>query len=234
MKKIVFDVDDTLYNLADPFITAYQEVFDNRFDIPLAELFIAYRKHGDVVFEDSQSGKISMDEMHIYRIGNAIKDFGISITDEEALTFQAKYRLEQKNIRLSEDIEKLLSDLKESGIKIGILTNGPSDHQRNKIYSLSLLRFVDEENIIVSGDYEFSKPDIRIFRVAEQKMCLEKETIWYVGDSYTSDVIGAKQAGWNCIWYNRRNQIQPDCLLKPDFVASDEESLIGLIRRLFS
>ena len=232
MKAILFDVDDTLYDQVVPFENAYQAVFGDAYQISCQELFVASRKHSDVVFEKSQNNEISMQEMYIYRISHAFRDFGIEITDEQALRFQELYGIGQKNITLIDPVKKLLRSLKKNGIILGIITNGPSEHQRAKIKSLNLNYWIKYDYTFISGDFEFSKPDIRIFEYAEQKLQLDKKDIWYVGDSYKNDVIGAKQAGWNCIWYNRRKHELPDIDIKPDFIVGDADSLDHIIQLL--
>ncbi len=41
------------------------------------------------------------------------------------------------------------------------------------------------------------KPDARLFQEVEKQLGYESNEILMVGDSYASDVIGAKEAGWN-------------------------------------
>lgn len=83
--------------------------------------------------------------------------------------------------------------LKQNNLRIGIITNGPSDYQRLKIKSLNPRDWIADSDIFVSGDYLFSKPDIRIFEQEEQVLKMDKEDIWYDGDSYHNDVIDDKK-----------------------------------------
>lgn len=229
MKAVLFDVDDTLYDQVVPFENAYKAVFGDAYDVSCQELFVASRKHSDTVFEKSQNNEISMRDMYVYRISNAFKDFGIIITEQQALDFQALYSDGQRSIEVTDQIKKTLYLLKQNGVRLGIITNGPSDHQRAKIKSLCLQYWIKYDSIFVSGDFTFSKPDIRIFECAEKALRLDKNDIWYVGDSYNNDVVGAKQAGWNCIWFNRRKHEQPETNAKPNYIVGDEESLHHLV-----
>lgn len=232
MKAVLFDVDDTLYDQVVPFEQAYKAVFGNTYDISCQALFTASRKYSDMVFEKSQNHEISMDEMYIYRISLAFRDFGISITEKQALEFQELYGSSQKQISLTNPVKNLLRLLKKSDIRLGIITNGPSDHQRAKVKSLHLNYWIKSEAVFISGDYDFSKPDIRMFERAEMTLGFEKNELWYVGDSYANDVIGAKQAGWHCIWFNRRKHERPQTDINPNFIVGDEENLYHLFRLL--
>ena len=47
----------------------------------------------------------------------------------------------------------------------------------------------------------FRKPNKRIFELALEKACLSPEDVWYIGDNYQCDVMGARNAGIFPVWY---------------------------------
>mgnify|MGYP000172844772 CR=1 FL=1 len=67
MKAIVFDVDDTLYDLSTPFKETCREVFPEDKDLDLEGAFLASRRYSDSVYARCLSGEMSMEEMYIYR-----------------------------------------------------------------------------------------------------------------------------------------------------------------------
>ena len=79
MKAIVFDVDDTLYDLSTPFKEACREVFPEDKDLDLEGAFLASRRYSDSVYARCLSGEMSMEEMYIYRFKNAFLDYGKKI-----------------------------------------------------------------------------------------------------------------------------------------------------------
>lgn len=91
MKAFLFDVDDTLYDQVQPFARTFYRLYPERNDIDIHKLFARSRVYSDEVFEDSCTGKITMEEMYIYRVQKALADFDIAISDEQALTFQKYY-----------------------------------------------------------------------------------------------------------------------------------------------
>lgn len=208
IKAILFDVDDTLYDLAEPFKKAYLDLFPEKDGIPLDGLFIASRKYSDKIFEKSQSGEMSMEEMYRYRIQHAFADFHEQISDEKALEFQNYYAGYQEKINLSATMRELLVYC-ASKWSIGIITNGPSGHQWDKIHALGLEQYIPKEHIFVSGDLGISKPQKEIFRYAAAHMGALPEEICFVGDSFQNDAAGAKSAGMYAIWFNRRGHARP-------------------------
>lgn len=204
MKAVLFDLDDTLYDQVVPFKEAYEELFGDRFTIDINDLFMARHHRSDEVYHLSVSGEISMEEMYIYRGVKPFEDLGFHISDEEALKFQYAYAERQKHLKLSEGMKEILTELCEKQIPLGIISNGPSEHQRRKIYSMGLLQWISEEHIIVSGDDGISKPEKYIFERAQKIFGLNAEDMIMVGDSLPNDIVGAKKAGWKNVWLKRR------------------------------
>ena len=57
------------------------------------------------------------------------------------------------------------------------------------------------EFILATSEYMFRKPNKRIFELALEKAGLSPEEVWYVGDQYECDIVGAGNAGIFPIWY---------------------------------
>ncbi len=231
MSAIIFDVDDTLYDQVIPFWNAYKAVFKDRFQLPMDDLFAASRRRSDEVFGPSQRGEITMEEMYIYRIQKAFEDFQVSITDQEALQFQAEYAENQKHLQVSEKMREIL-DFCAARIPIGIMTNGPSQHQWKKVNALEAQQWFPRETIFVSGDVGAAKPDRRIFDWACSKMGQKPEEMYMVGDSYDNDVVGAMSAGWKAIWLNRRGRRLPEGGLIPWKTVTSEEELQEVLEKI--
>ncbi len=206
---ILFDVDDTLYDQTVPFKEAYAQYFGENPAVPAAVIYPVTRKYSDQVYSQAMSGKITMEEMYIYRVQKAFEEFGVSITDEEALEFQEIYADRQHHIHMSPLMEEIL-DYCSGKAELGIITNGPSKHQWNKVKSLQAERWIPHENIFVSADVGAEKPEKKIFDYARRTMGLEEAEVWFVGDSFPLDVEGALNAGWNAVWMNRRGRKRLD------------------------
>ena len=100
LKAILFDIDDTLYDLSIPFKEAFREFFPGE-KMDLEGAFLASRKYSDLIYDRSLSGEISMAEMYIYRLGNAFRDYG-KIIDGKFVLFGLK-----KGILVIQDPEKV-------------------------------------------------------------------------------------------------------------------------------
>ncbi|MDD2971525.1 MAG: HAD family hydrolase [Lachnospiraceae bacterium] len=229
MAILIFDLDDTLFDLAKPLFEAMSIVYSNRIPPLSNEHFTAFRKYSDERFEESQSGAISMEEMYIYRIRKTLWDMGVSTTDSEALLFQDEYLRCQQNIHLSPVVREMLCYCRENNIITAIISNGSAEHQMKKVNTLGLTDFIPKEHIFLSGSVGYAKPDPRIFTYAAEKLCHHREKTYYIGDSFLNDIIGPKKIFFGTVWYNRRNYlIESD--VTPDYTVTTDSELYEIVK----
>lgn len=234
MKIVIFDVDDTLYDQIEPFKRAMREVFPNEYEKLGSRkegLYLRFRYYSDKVFHLTEDGSLSLEDMRVYRITEALKDFSFSVSEYSAKKFQEAYHYYQGKISLRDDVSDLLIDLNSKQIPVGILTNGPTNHQKKKIIQLGLFSFFNEEKIFISEEMGVAKPDILAFRNIEETFGTLSENCVYIGDSYENDVIGAKSAGWHVIWLNKYGRNLNDTDIKPDAELSDYSLLKEAIEK---
>jgi putative hydrolase of the HAD superfamily len=106
-------------------------------------------------------------------------------------------------IELFEDAVETIRRLRAHGIKIGILTNGPSELQRRKLRRIGIEGEVDA--VAVSEEIGVSKPDPEAYAKAVAMLGLEPGEVAMVGDHVVNDVAGALAAGLAAaVWVERR------------------------------
>lgn len=212
INAIVFDVDDTLYDQQAPFRNAMKKCFPEYVTkIDMNQAYLRFRFHSDETFCRYISGEWTLNEMRFNRIAEVWRENGQKITEEAGLTFQEVYEIELDQIQLLPEAEEVLEQLAQNKeIQLGIITNGPTDHQLKKIKQLNLERWIDSENMIISESSGFAKPDPRIFDLATTLFEMDAAKTLYVGDNFDNDVNGAKEAGWQALWFNHRERQQPE------------------------
>nr|WP_321292535.1 HAD family hydrolase [uncultured Trichococcus sp.] len=226
----IFDVDDTLYDQLEPFRRAFQKHF-SRFkdDVKIEELYKLSRKYSDEAFESTGYEITNLRKMHIYRILKAFEELGIWITEEEALQFQLDYEIFQNEIKLIEEFPQIFELLLQRRAKIGIITNGANDNQLRKIKQLGLEKWIAPENMLVSEGAGVSKPSKEIFEAMERIMGFSKNDVYYIGDNFDNDVIGATAAGWKTIWVNFRKHEEVNKDVSATYVVETPEELLRLV-----
>ena len=232
MPAIVFDVDDTLYDLAEPYRKAVLAFFGDDTGLPLDELFKRSRIHSDEAFALVEAGKRPISYMHAYRVQATFEEYGIEVSEKDALAFQTVYSQMQGEISLSAPVREMLQTCVDSGWGVGVITNGESRHQWRKLEALGIPDIIDRKSIVVSGDVGCSKPDVGVFRVSENLLGTVPLDCWFVGDTYENDVVGSLDAGWKCIWFDRRGRGVSAGERIPDIIVRSEQELVSTVRGL--
>lgn len=227
----LFDLDDTIYDLSQPFIAAYDQLFADRFSLDANQLFILHRIHSEETFAQSERKEISMEDMYCYRIMASFEDLGESITREEALLFQKTYADIQHKLTIPEQMAEILDYCKSTNQFVSVVTNGPSLHQRAKISSLGLDRWMDTDAIVISSECGFRKPDREIFDIARERFDLDLNKTYFVGDNVETDILGAASAGWKTIWFNHRHR-ENHTGITPDYEVFSYAEMLQLIKDL--
>jgi putative hydrolase of the HAD superfamily len=99
------------------------------------------------------------------------------------------------DLKLYPEVESLLQNLKTRKFKLGLLTNGNVETQRNKVSLLKLEKYFDA--IIYARDLGVSceKPNPLAFKAVLAALGSKPEETVYVGDNPHTDFIGAKKLG---------------------------------------
>ncbi|WP_077702226.1 HAD family hydrolase [Virgibacillus dokdonensis] len=205
MRTIAFDLDDTLYDRTEPLKQTFASFTPTK-ELRFNEILPIYHKYSDIAFEKVTNQQWTLEESYVYRIRKTLQEQNIGISEQDALAFQAMYTKNQDRIQLRPHIEEIIQYLQNKEIQTIIITNGPSTNQRKKVRQLGLEAYLSANEIIVSEEEGVAKPDVAIFKVAEKRFGFAKNEVWYVGDSFPMDIIGASQAGWKAIWLNPSRQ----------------------------
>lgn len=129
--------------------------------------------------------------------------------------------------RLFEDVQGLFDGLRGAGIPLALVTNGAADTQRDKLRVLGIEQWFDA--VVISGEVGIAKPDAGIFSIAVDRLGVEPEGVWHVGDNLVTDVAGARAAGIFAVWLNRRGLPLPAGVLRPDLEIRSLLELAGLV-----
>ncbi len=102
---------------------------------------------------------------------------------------------------VTEGIKEFLLFLKEQGIRTGVISNITYSGRALENRINTFLPDHDFEFILATSEYMYRKPNRRIFELALEKVGLQAEEVWYIGDQYECDVVGSRNAGMFPVWY---------------------------------
>jgi putative hydrolase of the HAD superfamily len=183
----VFDLDDTLYQEIDFLRSAY--------------------RHISATLEPALKQPIYNEMLERYHrkenvFGWITEQYREHLGDYNADWFIRTYREHIPEIELSAEVEAFLQKVKQLGIKTGLITDGRSVTQRNKLRALGLLdNFSD---IIISEEFGSEKPDRKNYLHFETKF--PGSEFYYFGDNTRKDFITPLLLGWKIICIKDRGE----------------------------
>lgn len=182
IKGVIFDLDDTLYSERQYVRSGFKAVGE----------YLGMEDAEERLWSYFEQGKPAIDCF--------LEDIGQRGERDICLEI---YRSHKPEITLYDSVIGLIEDLYHHGIKVGIITDGRPEGQRNKIRALGLEKIVTD--IIITdelGGMQFRKPDTAGFRLMSARWGLPYESIVYVGDNPSKDFQAPEQLGMRWIYFN--------------------------------
>ena len=191
---VFFDVDDTLLDTSRFAETARRAAIEMMVDngLPL-DKDIAYSTLKTVIRE-----KGSNYERHFNVLTKAL-------LGEEDPMLVALGMVTYHNVKFSllrpfpKTIDTLIY-LKSQGYKLGVISNGITIKQWEKLVRLNVYQFFDE--VITSEEVGYAKPSKEIYEVALRRMKADPEKSVMIGNKFLQDALGAVEAGLSAILVN--------------------------------
>ena len=226
IKAILWDIDGTLLD----FIKAEHAAIKKCFEVfqlgdCTDEMIARYSKINKGYWEKLERKEITKPEVLIGRF----KDFFASenIIMDCAEEFNKEYQVRLGDtICFCDNSYELLKGLK-GRVKQYAVTNGTKIAQDKKLVKSGLIDIFDD--IFISEDVGYEKPDIRFFEHVWAKIGAYKPNeVMIVGDSLTSDMQGGNNTGIVCCWYNPK-RMNNNSNLKIDYEITDLNEILPIL-----
>ncbi len=197
---VYFDLDNTLLDHTTAEEEAHKEIYQAYPElqkVSVNEWLQTYTEINRVLWLQYQKGEVDRHELHRSRFSDTMAQLGIrnGHSEEIGANYMQIYR---KHWHWIDGAKEALEKVAEK-YPVGFITNGFQETQRKKIEMLGLEQYSDI--FIISEEIGVMKPHSKVFDLATDESGTERSQILYVGDSYSSDIIGGKNAGWKTAWY---------------------------------
>ena len=184
-RAIFIDIDDTLLD----YIPCCREAFE--FALPEhPEYFDLFFEISGRLFSEAKHGLHTIAEvMELYP-----KEFiaTIGYPPEAVDPFKHAFRAAWgKTHTLVPGAKEMLENLQAKGYRLFAASNSFGHLQRSRLEQAGILPYF--EDTYISMDIGYDKPDIRFYQEALR-----------IGDSMTTDVIGAQKAGMDALFFDRQ------------------------------
>ena len=193
---VVFDLDDTLYKECDYVASAY-----NAIDKYMSEHYNIQSKECFATMENAFKNKANPFDKLFEMLSTQYPD-----TKADLDTLLKIYRYHTPDIQLDQTTRNLLLSLQANRVRMGIITDGRSLSQRNKINALGITQFFSPQDIIISEEIGFDKNSIEPFTHFVHRYPNAKGFV-YIGDNPEKDFYYPNILGWKtiCIKDDGRN-----------------------------
>lgn len=222
-KAVFLDIDDTLldYNICCRQAFDYAMLAINQ---PSSdELFRLFFDIADRLFDEAKRGLHTVAEVMELYPREFIERSGlpIELLDDFKHRFREGWGLSHAQVEGAHDLLQTL----HGRYRLYAASNSFAHLQRQRLKLAGLFSMLDDA--YVSSEIGFDKPDVRFYEAALQRCGLRPEEVLMVGDSPTTDIIGAQQAGLDTCWFNPKEKNRPD--IHPTYMVSSLREIIPLL-----
>ena len=210
-KVLLWDLDNTIldFNLAQA--NSLKAAFE-RYGLGICseEIIDCFARINTAHWQLLEEGRITKDEVYKFRFEALLNEIGKTGAVDP---FELNSAFENgicNTISFLDDSFNLLCSLKDE-YALYCITNGATDIQKKRLQDSRLNELFIKA--FISDEIGFDKPNKEFFDFALANIIpCKKEEILIIGDSLTSDMKGANNAGIKCCWYNPNSAPKPNNL----------------------
>jgi len=218
IKGVVFDMDDTLYLERDYVRSGFQAVATHVSD--MADESTVFQTLW-TLFQEGIRGNTF----------NLLMETMPGLAERTSIPqLVSIYRNHIPDIAILPAMRTLLIDLRNQGLPLGLLSDGPLAAQQAKVDALGLETLVDSIVLTDAWGRDKWKPNPAGFERLAQTMDVEHKFLVYIGDNPVKDFIAPRTLGWRTIRLRMPGQLretdEPTSeAATPDNVVSTMEAL---------
>ena len=222
IKAVFFDIDDTLYDTSGFAKLARKAALNVMIDagLPLSP-DEAYDLLREIIKE-----KGSNYDKHLNVLTKRV--FGEEKPLLIALGMITYHNVKFALLRLFPETMSTLIHLKARGYHLGVISNGITIKQYEKLVRLGLHHFF--HSVITSQEAGVEKPDIAIFELAMKTMGCKAENYVMIGNSFNDDVLGAIDAGMSAVFLTTELNDSERAIIEKRSLKLDIISDIGQVK----
>ncbi len=208
IKHIFFDLDHTLWDFEKNSETVIKQLLvtydlERLYNLTADDFIKKYKKINHKLWHLYSHKKITKEELRNTRFSKTLKKFGAK-NEELSLLLEKEYIARSPyQTHLLDGANEILDYLKPK-YHLHILTNGFKEVQHIKLHESGIKKYFN--NIFISEEIGFQKPDIEIFEAAQKKAIVKADECIMIGDNYPNDIEGALNAGWKAIYISNRKK----------------------------
>ena len=231
IKYLLWDIDNTLlsFDLAErASMTKGFQLFD--IDIRYKNALDVYKDINDKHWKMLEKGEKTREEILTGRFEEFFDLYDIDYDDSLVNDFNLFYQEELgKQVFFNDYAKEVLQKLGKN-YKQYAVTNGSKVAQTGKLRNSGLDKIFD--GVFISEDLGYDKPSKEFFDIVFESIgSKNKDEYILIGDSLTSDMLGANNAGIRNIWYNPKD-FDNKASVKVDYKINNLKEVIEILENI--
>ncbi|MXX18454.1 MAG: HAD-IA family hydrolase [Dehalococcoidia bacterium] len=212
-KAILFDLDDTLLDMYSAMHRSWEEICADvapGLGCDASSLRETIRRESALFWADEGAVaeyRVKPLESRTIVVRLSLLAMGLDDSGAEEIAGRS-LRGYLERVAPFDDAIGTLETLRSQGYRLGMVTNGSSDTQRQKIGRWQLEPYFDE--IVIESEFGRGKPDPGVFRQALAGTGASPDEAWMVGDNLYADIGGAQGVGVHSVWIHRERLEFPE------------------------
>lgn len=207
-RHIFFDLDRTLWDFDAAAEVAFERIYEkyhlDQLGIPSAhEFHEVYHPLNEQLWVLYRANAITKEDLNRTRFMAPLSHYGIENVELADNLSKDYVYYSPRIVRLVPGTMELLQYLK-SKYHLHIITNGFQEIQDVKMQGSGMAPYF--ESITVSEEIGIKKPNPELFLYALKKAQAQATDSLMIGDEMDVDIIGAKNAGMDQLFFNRKNE----------------------------
>lgn len=231
IQRLFFDIDDTLYSTSDFARTARKNSVRALVDVGIrAEPDALFEELQEVIREFSSNYQYHYDKLLLRIPDDALTEVDRNVAIAAAVI--AYHRTKHEQLEPFPDVRRFLDCLEASSIpeKPGIISEGLSVKQAEKILRLDLYPYFDPHAIFISEKVGISKPNPKLFRTALRESNTDPSKAMFVGDRPEKDIAPANRVGMITVLVKRGTKYSDkEITSEPDYTIESFRELVPVL-----
>ena len=206
-KDLFIDFDDTLYDTYGNSVISLCETYEayhlDRYFATPQVFYDAYWAANIDLWTRYSKGEITRPYLIVERFRRPLSvGEGLDVTEQLCLEMSDRFLdFCSSKSGVVEGAHQLMDYLKRKGYRMHLCSNGFHEVQYKKLTACGLKDYFD--TVVLSEDAGFNKPSKQFFDYALKMSGAQKETTIMIGDNLQTDIVGAHDAGFDTILFNR-------------------------------
>lgn len=231
--NFLFDLDQTLLDFHASEFKALGIVLKSNglsFSDKIYQVFKAYNKE---LWSELEKGTITRTELFTKRFQYIFSLCERDVTNLDPLEINDDFiRAMSVNGVLVDGALEFVRRVKDNipDARIYIASNGATINAKGRIASTGLDKYIDY--LFISEDMGVTKPDAAFFDICLKRIAEPKSSCIMIGDSLSSDMLGAKNASINSVWFMPSGDIEKSMIdYDIDYVAASFDELYLILEK---